>query len=81
MQLNMLVVKQTVMRKIEIAPEHIKEAEMYLLGNGRYFETKERIPFIKKLETCDLLAVPGSGKTTALLAKLYCLEKHLPFEE
>ena len=51
MQLNMLVVKQTVMRKIEIAPEHIKEAEMYLLGNGRYFETKERIPFIKKLET------------------------------
>jgi hypothetical protein len=25
------------------------------------------------METCDLLAVPGSGKTTALQAKLYCL--------
>jgi DNA helicase II / ATP-dependent DNA helicase PcrA len=38
-------------------------------------------PFIKKLESCDLLAVPGSGKTTALLAKLYCLSMHLPFND
>jgi len=75
----MLAVKQSVMSKIEIIQEHIKEAEIYLLGKGSFFETKERVPFITNLETCDLLAVPGSGKTTALLAKLYCLEKHLPF--
>ncbi|MHC4517210.1 MAG: UvrD-helicase domain-containing protein [Planctomycetota bacterium] len=29
----------------------------------------------------NLQAVPGSGKTTALLAKLLILEKHLPFED
>jgi hypothetical protein len=30
------------------------------------------------METCDLLAVPGSGKTTALQAKLYCVCQSMP---
>ena len=30
------------------------------------------------MDSCDLLAVPGSGKTTALQAKLYCLSKLRP---
>jgi DNA helicase-2/ATP-dependent DNA helicase PcrA len=63
-----------------ITIEHIKEAESFLL-NGKTFEDIERIPFIKNLESCDLLAVPGSGKTTALIAKLYCLSKQLPFDD
>jgi len=62
---------------ITITDQHIQEAEALLI-DGRRFDENERIPFIKKLESCDLLAVPGSGKTTALLAKLYCLSKHLP---
>ncbi len=66
--------------KIEIEEKHIREAEFLFLG-GQSFDSKERIPFIKHLKTCDLLAVPGSGKTTALMAKLYCLSKHLPFED
>ena len=33
----------------------------------------ERRDFIKNISSCDLLAVPGSGKTTALLAKLACV--------
>ena len=66
--------------KIEIKDKHIREAEQIFIG-GSTFDEKERIPFIKNLETCDLLAVPGSGKTTALMAKLYCLSKQLPFED
>lgn len=62
-----------------ISDEHIREAEQILIG-GNQFDIHERIPFIKNLSSCDLLAVPGSGKTTALLAKLYCLDKHLPFK-
>lgn len=63
---------------ITITDQHIQEAEAMLLPDGRHFDAVERVPFIKNLESCDLLAVPGSGKTTALLAKLYCLSKHLP---
>lgn len=66
--------------KIEINNTHIKEAEKIFI-NGNEFDKIERIPFIKNLETCDLLAVPGSGKTTALMAKLYCLSKQLPFKD
>ncbi len=64
---------------IDIKDEHIKEAEELLIG-GNSFDIIERVPFIKYLNSCDLLAVPGSGKTTALLAKLFCLSKHLPLK-
>lgn len=48
---------------------HIADAEQLLIG-GNHFD-KERLDFIKRLDSCDLLAVPGSGKTTALQAKLF----------
>lgn len=59
--------------------KHIEQAQNIFI-NGKDFDL-ERIKFIKNLETCDLLAVPGSGKTTALLAKLYCLAQNMPFED
>ncbi|HEY1193896.1 UvrD-helicase domain-containing protein [Flavobacterium sp.] len=59
--------------------KHIKHAQAIFIDN-KDFDT-ERIEFINNLETCDLLAVPGSGKTTALLAKLYCLSQNLPFSD
>jgi DNA helicase-2/ATP-dependent DNA helicase PcrA len=65
--------------RITIEEKHIKEAEQIFI-EGYTFD-KERIDFIKDLETCDLLAVPGSGKTTALMVKLYCLSQKLPFED
>ena len=52
---------------------HIAEAEQLLI-EGNHFD-KERLDFIKRLDSCDLLAVPGSGKTTALQAKLFCLSQ------
>lgn len=63
-----------------IQDDHIRKAEDLLI-NGNRFDDEERIPFIKNLSSCDLLAVPGSGKTTALLAKLYCISKQLPFKD
>ncbi|MDY0986093.1 DNA-dependent helicase II [Flavobacterium sp. ACN2] len=66
--------------KVEINDIHIREAE-HIFIDGNEFDKKERIPFIKNLQTSDLLAVPGSGKTTALMAKLYCLSKQLPFND
>lgn len=58
---------------MQIKDEHIAEAERLLIGDNHF--DHERVDFIKSLNSCDLLAVPGSGKTTALQAKLYCLSK------
>lgn len=58
----------------------INEAEKTLLPKDMHFDD-ERRDFIKDLESCDLLAVPGSGKTTALQAKLFCMARHLPLEK
>lgn len=65
--------------KPKITPEDITYAEGILLPSGKIFDS-ERVNFIKNLETIDLQAVPGSGKTTALLAKLLILERYLPLE-
>lgn len=63
-----------------ITDEEILYAEGILLPEGKTFDDERRI-FIKNLDTIDLQAVPGSGKTTALLAKLLILEKRLPFTD
>jgi DNA helicase-2/ATP-dependent DNA helicase PcrA len=65
-------------QQIEITTEQIKLAENILLREGDFFDP-ERVAFIKNLNTLDLHAVPGSGKTTALMAKLIAIEQHLPF--
>jgi len=66
--------------KINITDEDIVYAENIILSENQYFDD-ERIDFIKNLDTIDLQAVPGSGKTTALLAKLLILERTLPFDD
>lgn len=50
----------------------IDSIEHMFLPQGASFDD-ERRNFIKYISSCDLLAVPGSGKTTALLAKLACV--------
>ena len=62
---------------MQIDDIHIAESERLLIGNNHF--DQERLKFIKSLDSCDLLAVPGSGKTTALQAKLYCLSKLRPY--
>lgn len=66
--------------QINITDKDIAYAEGILLSESHHFDNEER-KFIKNLETIDLQAVPGSGKTTVLLAKLLILEKHLPFDD
>lgn len=58
--------------------KYINQAEQIFI-NGSF--DPERRDFIKNLKTCDLLAVPGSGKTTALIAKLYCIAQNMPFDD
>jgi len=65
---------------IEVSDEDISYAERILLPAGEFFD-EERRCFIKNMSTLDLQAVPGSGKTTALLAKLLILDRYLPFED
>ena len=66
--------------KIQITCKGIQYAEQFLFRRGELFDL-ERRDFIRNLDTVDLQAVPGSGKTTALLAKLLILEKYMPFED
>ena len=66
--------------EINITDEDIAYAEKILLAENQHFDN-ERKNFIKNLETIDLQAVPGSGKTTALLAKLLIIERTLPFDD
>lgn len=65
---------------INISDEEIQFAERLLLTAGKTFDD-ERKAFIRNFNTIDLQAVPGSGKTTALLAKLVILERKLPFAD
>ncbi|MCX6236102.1 MAG: UvrD-helicase domain-containing protein [Bacteroidia bacterium] len=64
---------------INVTDADITYAEKILLKEGQSFDD-ERRAFIKDLTTLDLQAVPGSGKTTALLAKLLILEKYMPLK-
>jgi hypothetical protein len=65
---------------INISDEEIQHAEQLLLPAGKTFDDDGR-SFIRNFNTIDLQAVPGSGKTTALLAKLIISEHKLPFAD
>jgi DNA helicase-2/ATP-dependent DNA helicase PcrA len=66
--------------QIEISDWDIANAERILLWEVGTFSDESKI-FIRDFTTRDLCAVPWSGKTTTLHAKLLCLEKYLPFHD
>lgn len=68
------------LQEINITDEDILYSEKILLPEGKTFDD-ERKEFIRNFNTLDLQAVPGSGKTTTLLAKLLILENKLPFSD
>ncbi|SEA94936.1 UvrD/REP helicase N-terminal domain-containing protein [Flavobacterium gillisiae] len=68
------------LQEISITDDDILYSEKILLPEGKTFDD-ERKDFIRNLNTLDLQAVPGSGKTTVLLAKLLILERKLPFAD
>ncbi|RYZ90614.1 MAG: ATP-dependent helicase [Proteobacteria bacterium] len=57
----------------------LEAVENTLFQRTGVFDDQRKL-FIREWQTCDLQAVPGSGKTTALLAKLIALEKLLPLK-
>ena len=63
-----------------ISNDDINKAEKIFLNNGQSFDEEHR-DFIKCVDkSLHLQACPGSGKTTALLSKLYILSEKMPFE-
>lgn len=65
---------------MNITNREIEWAERLLLPDGYHFN-EERRAFIRCAESCDVVACPGSGKTTALLAKLLILATRMPFSD
>lgn len=65
--------------RIIISNDDISWAESILLPFGEHFDDRQKA-VIRCLETKDILACPGSGKTTALLAKLLILSRQMPLE-
>lgn len=68
---------------MEITTDQISRIEKLLLPDGASFSDNdnERIDVIQSLETIDINACPGSGKTTTLLAKLLILAEQMPFDD
>lgn len=66
--------------KVEITDSDIAYAETLLLPAGYSFNA-ERRAFIRCMESRDVVACPGSGKTTALLAKLLILAEKMSFAD
>ena len=64
---------------IKITESDIAYAEKLLLPEGQSFD-EERRAFIRCMESRDVIACPGSGKTTALLAKILILARKMPLE-
>lgn len=58
----------------------IEYAERVLLPEGCHFSEAKRT-IIKRNDTADFHACPGSGKTTTLLAKIVILANRMPFAD
>ena len=65
---------------MQISDDDIDWTERLLLPSRCHFND-ERRAFIRCLESRDVVACPGSGKTTALLAKLLILATRLPLQD
>lgn len=65
--------------RISITKDDISWTEGILLPPGEHFDEEQKA-VISCLETKDMLACPGSGKTTTLLAKLLILARQMPLE-
>lgn len=69
------------MRFVELSDDDIASAEKILLGDKK-FDQAEKIPIIKCMDkSIDVIACPGSGKTTTLLGKIIALIDHMPLQD
>ena len=73
--MNLLEIEK--IKDIEITDDDIKWAEMAMGGIIHFDES--RVNVIKNMDSVDIQAFPGSGKTTILVAKLAILAKKWPY--
>ena len=64
---------------LKITDSDIDNVQHLLLGHDESFDEQRR-EVIKCVDSKDVLACPGSGKTTALLAKLFIVASQLPLQ-
>ena len=62
------------MLSVQITPEDIQTAERIM---SRDFSDPERAAILQSMDSCDIQACPGSGKTTTMVAKLVILSEKL----
>ena len=65
---------------VQITDSEIQIVEKILLPDSCTFN-EERVDFIRCMKSRDVVACPGSGKTTALLAKILVLASNMPFQD
>lgn len=68
------------MGDINISDDEIKDVEKILLPSSCYFP-EDAINVIRCWKSSEIVACPGSGKTTVLLAKLKMLADRMPFSD
>ncbi len=73
--------KPIIIEEIEHASSILFDGDPNKFYDDIGHKTGERIDVIQSLENIDINACPGSGKTTALLAKLVILANRMPFED
>ena len=57
----------------DLTPELLRELGAEL--GGCAFDDENQIAFLKSVDSCDVQAAPGNGKTTLLVAKLALLSR------
>ena len=67
------------MVKLEISDQDIESTEKFLLPEGAHFSNDAR-NVIRCWRSVEVVACPGSGKTTVLLAKLKLLADRMPLK-
>ena len=68
------------MSDMYISDDEIKDVETILLPKACYF-SEDAINVIRCWKSSEIVACPGSGKTTVLLAKLKILAERMPFPD
>lgn len=83
MRVESLTRKNKQMVKLSFTDEEIQSAckELGLPENSFEDKTSERRKIIDCWDNANIIACPGSGKTTVLLVKLLLLSQRMPFED
>lgn len=83
MQLNMLVIQVVLMNNFEFSESEVSSVceELGIPRDAFNCKESQRRVIIDCWDNANIIACPGSGKTTVLLAKLLLLSRRMPFAD